>query len=537
MEFGKQRSPKSEGAGAGTILLAFAFCATLGAVVLSSCGDWSEKRRASAFSISLGSLDALISTGPLSAYEKAFVRATKNARLSADWLSLLKRGRAATAAGESGRFAKIADQARKAFPESEAIAAAAAFAYARSGRSNEALALFDSRLSPEARPSLWAEAFVVSQGALTTSTSPVASVKSADYGRLAEITGDIRAYLGATITALATGDKPEARAWLEKGLASGIAIPPELLWDCGFFEVLSERPDISAGSGELALMGDAAWMMGDSRLARRRWERSISLSPHRSWKAYVDLALMSKNSGEAAASYWARLRAAFLASPASETRDGALGAYATHLAREGRDAEALSLLADLPPDRAGALAVVALTIKDRNRPEGRFAADLERLTTERPTDPEVLGAALRALSIRGMNGEVALLRAGASRRAVTIEYGWYYDAVVLTARGDFSGAVKAITLAAGDSDPVAAFALGSLHAAMGDALKSVEDFSRSAAWSRGGRERCTAFKALGKALGDSGNLDGAAAAYKSAASADPSDSEAAILARGVSRTK
>ncbi len=529
MEFGKQRSPRSEGAKAGTVLLAFAFCATLGAALLSSCGDWSEKRRVAAFSISLHSLDALIITGPLSANEKAFARAVKNARLSADWLSLLKRGRAASAAGESGRFAKMADQARKAFPESEAVAAAAALAYARGGRSTEALALFGGRLSPEARPSLWAEAFIASRGASTP--------KSADYGRLADITGDPRAYLGATITALASGDKPSARAWLEKGLAGGAELPPELLWDCGFFEVLSERSDISAGSGELAMMGDAAWMAGDPRLARRRWERSISLSPHRSWKAYVDLALMSKDSGEVAASYWARLKAAFLSGPESETRNGALGAYATHLAREGRDAEALSLLADIPSDGAGALAVIALTIMDRSRPEGRFAADLERLTAERPTDPEVLGAALRALSIRGMYGEVALLRAGAARRAVASEYGWYYDAVVLAARGDFPGAAKAITLAAGDSDPVAAFALGSLHAAMGDVRKSAEAFSRSAAFGHSGRERCTAFKALGKALGDSGDLGGAVAAYRSAAAADPSDAEAAILVRGVSRKK
>jgi tetratricopeptide (TPR) repeat protein len=507
--------------------------------VFSACGAASEKGRASAFAASLVSLDSIISTRPTPEFEKAFSRAIRHARESSEWLSLLKRARAATAAGEAGRYAKTADLARKAFPKSEPIAAAAALAYARRGRPADALALFEGPISPEARPSLWAEAFIASRGSGGPAIGGVAVSKGADYARLAEISGDPRAFLGAAAAALEAGDRLSARAWLEKGLAGGAEAPIELLWDCGLYELLAQRQDLYAGSEELALMGDAAWMTGDSSLARRRWERSISLSPRRSWKPYSKLALMSNDNGEAAESYWARLRAAFLSGPASPARDGALGAYAAHLARAGRDVDALAILADGSEHGAGALAVLAATIKGRSQPEGRFASDLERLAAERSDDQEVLGAMLRALALRGMYGEVALLREGA-RRKVAIENGWYYDAVVLAARGDFPGAIKVIATAgdSGATDASAsarAYALGSLFAAMDDTPKSVEAFSRAAASGHGGRERCAALKALGNVLGESGDLRRAAEAYGSAAAADPSDAEAVILARGVSR--
>jgi hypothetical protein len=408
--------------------------------------------------------------------------------------------------------------------------------------------MFEGPISPEARPSLWAEAFIAARGVVSHGKGRVAAARGADYARLAEISGEPRAFLGASAAALEAGDRPSARSWLEKGLAGGADAPRDLLWDCGLFELVALSPDLSADSEKLALMGDAAWMIGDSSLARRRWERSISLSPRRSWKPYANLALISRDGGEAAESYWARLRAAFLSGPASPARDGALGAYAAHLAREGRDGEALAMLADGFERGTGANAVLAATIKGRGQPEGRFAADLERLAAERPTDPEVLGVALRELALRGMFGEVALLREGA-RRKVAIGYGWYYDAVVLAARGDFPGAAKLIeesgnagavdasASAADASASARAYALGSLCSAMGDIPKSIEAFTRAAASGHGGRERCSAFKALGYVLGESGDFKGAAEAYGSAAAADPSDAEAAILARGVSHTK
>ena len=130
-------------------------------------------------------------------------------------------------------------------------------------------------MSPEARPSLWAEAF----------SPPGARDRRdrrgglADYSRLAEVTGDPRPYLGAAALALASGDRLAARAWLEKALAGGAQAPPELLWDCGLYETLAARPDQGSGPDELALMGDAAWMSDDSSLARSRWERAIRLDP------------------------------------------------------------------------------------------------------------------------------------------------------------------------------------------------------------------------------------------------------------------
>ncbi len=463
---------------------------------------------------------------------KAFSLAFKRARESSDWLSILKRARAAEASGDSGRYVDAADRARKAFPSSEPIAAAAALAYMRGGRAADALSLFGGPISPDARPNLWAEAFLAARGAGTR-----AAPKSADYGRLAEITGEARPYLGAAALALAAGDPVSARAWLEKGIAGGAQAPSGLLWDCGLYSYLAARSDLGSGPAELALMGDAAWLSGDPILARRRWERSIALEPKASWKPYVDLALVDGDRGEAADSYWARLKAAFLSGPPSAARDGALGAFAAHLARAGRDDEALRVLAG--GAGSGPIAALALVIEGRSQPEARLAADFERLAAAKADDPEVQAAALRELAIRGMYGEVALLREGSSKRSLPVAYGWYYDAAVLAARGDFKSAAEILESAAGEGSgdagsrgPAASYALGSLYGAMGDPAKASEAFSRAVSAARGAKERCAALKALGRALGDSGDRAGASEAFRSAADADPSDPEAAILARG-----
>jgi tetratricopeptide (TPR) repeat protein len=467
----------------------------------------------------------------MSRLDRAFSLACGKARESADWLAVLKRARAAEAAGDTGRYTAIADRARKAFPESEPIAAAAALAYVRGGRPADALSLFGGPISPDARPDLWAEAFLAARG--TGAREPA---RTADYVRLAGIIGEARPYLGAAALALAAGDPNSARAWLEKGIAGGAQAPPELLWDCGLYEVLAARPDLGSGAGELALMGDAAWRTGDSSLARRRWQRAIALDPKFSWKPYVDLALMEGDKGEAADSYWARLKAAFLSGPPSAARDGALAAFSAHLARTDRDEEALRALKG--GEGSGAIAALTLFIEGRNEPEARYAADLERLVASRAGDPEVQGAALRELAIRGMYGEVALLREGAARRGLQIAYGWYYDAAVRAARGDYKGAAATIesSVAGGgetDRGPglAASYALGRLYGAMGDPVKAAAAFSRAVSAARGAGERCSALKALGNALGDSGDSAGAAEAYRAASEADPSDPEAAILSR------
>jgi hypothetical protein len=346
--------------------------------------------------------------------------------------------------------------------------------------------------------------------------------------------------------AITAGDKPAARGWLEKALAAGVQAPFGLLWDCGLFELIAALPDAAAGPSDLALMGDAAWMAGDADLAKRRWARSISLSSRLSWKPYANLALMSEPGGDLELSYWARLKAAFLAGPPSPLRDGALGAYAAHLARTGRDGEALAMLGRVTAagERvSGALAVLASAVKGRGQSEGRFTSDLERLAAEYPDDQAVMGATLRALALRGMHVELAVLRDGSRRRALPIENGWYFDAVLLAARGDYAGAIAVLESARGAAGASAAnasareFALGSLFAATDETAESAEAFAASAAAARGGRERCAALKAYGRALSASGDSAAAGQAFRSAAAADPSDVEASILARGAQRKK
>ena len=119
---------------------------------------------------------------------------------------------------------------------------------------------------------------------------------------------------------------------------------------------------------------------------------------------------------------------------------------------------------------------------------------------------------MRELAIRGMYGEVALLREGASKKSLRIAYGWYYDAAVLAARGDFKGAAEILESAAGEGTgdtgsrgPAASYALGSLYGAMGDPAKASAAFSRAVSAARGAKERGAALKALGRALGDSGD--------------------------------
>jgi hypothetical protein len=515
----------------------FAAAALAGSAVLGSCA-LAEKARAASFSASIASIDQILSTSnpfPSQARDlgRRFGLAANDAKTDSEWLSLLKRARASDAAGDDRRFAAIADRARKARPKSEPVAAASALAYLREGRAADAIALFRGLLSPASRPSLWAEAFAAS-GAKGTSGAGGAS--GADYARFADASGDPSAYLGAVVASLAEGDGAAARLWMGKALAAGADPSPELMWDCGLFAELSARPDAGAGAADLAVMGDAAWMAGDGALAARRWERSIALMPRRSWKPYANLALASSDA-EVEASYWARLKAAFLAGPSGPERDGALGAYAAHLARQGRDAEALALLraSSAPADAPGGLALLQTLIAGRAGNEGRLAAELERLAELRPEDGEVAAAAMRELAIREMYGELAVLSDGAAKRSLESRYGWYYRAAVLAARGAFKPAedilMKSLAKAAPEGAAAGWYALGSLYEATGDPAGSAAAFARASELARGARDRGDSLKAWGRALGESGDAAGAAKAYKAAAEENPSDAEAAILAR------
>jgi tetratricopeptide (TPR) repeat protein len=554
MVSGRRKAPRPERrlrlpSAAARAAAALVAGALLAAMILASCGPFSERQRASAFTSSLSAIDALLGAPPGPARDRAFAKASSLARASSDWLSILKRARRADSGGSVGLYAKTADRARKAFPGSEPLAAAAAHAYLRGGRPAEALALFRGSLSPDTRSGLWTEAFLASREAETGGPAggPPAGLPPAtasDYGRYAQFSGDARAYLGAAATVFSDGGAEggvhpserqlAARAWLERALAGGAHAPFGLLWDCGLFEVLASAPDLGSGAAELALAGDAAWMAGDAPLATRRWERSISLAPRLSWKPYVKLALMAGR-GEASSSYWARLKAAFLLGPPSRQRDGALEAYAAHLARQGGEAEALALLkgsAAGSPERSGSLEMLEASIRGRSQPEGRFAVELESLAASRPGDPLVLGAVLRALFLRASYGELSIVREAAARGRVPLAYGWFYDAALLAARGDLPAASAAVLAAGGTAGAAGDFALGSLYAAMGRPRDAAAAYARAAGSTSPGPERCAAYKGLGRALGEAGDSGGAALAFKQAAAADPADVEASILGRG-----
>jgi tetratricopeptide (TPR) repeat protein len=542
MESGRPRAPKlrARPQGAASRAAACLMAAALIAVALVSCGVLGRSR-AAAFSSSLGSIDERLSRrsgeyfGATDSRElaKLFAKAQRKASSAKDWLSLLKRANAARSAGDPGLYSSVADRAISSIPKSEPLAAAAAHAYLREGQPEKALALFKNSLSAELRPGLWAESFIVAASKPQASAS-VLKASAADYRRLAELASFPKAYLGASALALASGDRLGAAAWLEKAIAGGVRPSPELLWDCGLYETLATRYESESSSAELAMMGDAAWLVGKGDLARGRWERSLAKGPRRSWKPYSNLASISAGKEEEE-SWLARLKSAFLSGPASEARDGALAAYAAALAREGRDAEALAVLKGGEPtsSTAGLLAITELAIRGRSMPEGRLASELERLAADRPGDANVAGEALRKLYARGLFGEVAILESTASGRGLGLEYGWYYQAAMLAGRGDLAGAEKAILeSAAGAASAEGCYALGGIYAAMGGPARAAAAYSRAADAARDGGARCAAYKAMGRQLGAAGDSAAAVKAYRAALAADPRDPEAAMLARG-----
>jgi len=493
------------------------------------------------FEAALGSIDAALA-GPTSRsiVSTAFKAAYRNASDPGDWLSVLKRARTSEAAGDRGRYVEAASFALKKNPKSEPVSAVAAHAYLRSGQPEKAFALFSPRgsggrdgaaaaLSPDRRPGLWAESFV--------RAARPADATIREYARLASIVGDGTPYLGAAVSAMAEGDLAAGRYWLRKAIDERVRAPADLAWDCGLYEELSRRTDEGSGSEELAVLGDAARKAGDIEIAKARWERSIALEPRRSWKPYASLALASGAGTDSSRSYWERLRAAFLSGPKGASRDGALRAYASELAREGRDAEALRLLdGTMASDaEAGALAVLRIAILGKSEPEGRVAAGYARLAETRPDDPVVLGSRLRLLAEHGLADELVQAYDAATRRGFKPAHGWFYGAWALAARGRTAEAADLIVKAGSDeAGPAAAYSLGSLRSAQGQVKEAAELFEKAASSSSDGRTRAVALKAKGRALGASGDSYGAAAAFKAATIADPDDAEAAVLARGAS---
>jgi hypothetical protein len=539
MASGSRRSKAAERGAPGAPLMRVTAAATAAVAIVAAAAAvaMTLMMRVPAFESALRSLDSAISSSSRASLESAFAAAYRNAAGPGDWLSVLKRARASDASGDAGRYAQAAALALRAEPGSEPVSAAAAHAFLRSAMPEKALALFAPRskkgaaasLSPDARPELWAEAFA------RAGSAERATVR--DYARLASIAGDGTPYLGSAALAAGNGDLAEARYWLDKAIGEGADAPSGLMWDCGLYEGLSRRNDAASGSEELAIMGDAAWRSGDPVLAKERWERSIALGPRRSWKPYASLALSNGAYSGDSRSYWSRLRAAFLSGPAGSMRDGALRAYASELAREGRDSEALRLLDgnEASDTEKGSLQVLELAIRGRSEPEGRLASDYARLAEERPGDPVVLGARLRLLAERGRSEELAQAYDAAARRGVEPEYGWFYGAWTLASAGEAARAADLVAKRGSDAaGPAASFALASLRAELGQYVEAADLYDRAEALAQDGRARAAALKGKGRALKAAGDSLGAASAFKAAAVADPEDAEAAVLARSAS---
>jgi hypothetical protein len=493
--------------------------------------------RKPAFFAALSTFDASLAANKLPSARVAFNNACRYADGTDAWLSILKRARALDLLGEGGLYLKTAELALRKEPRSEPIAAAAAHAYLRNGKTEEAAALFTDQgskskatkktavLSPAERPTLWAEAFLCSSAAKDATTR--------DYASIAEIVDEGTPYLGAVVLSLAAHDLVAAKYWIKRALDSGATAPLPILWDCGLYTEIITSHQSSTRSDELAVLGDAAWKLGKIELARDYWSSSLACEPLRSWKCYAALALTSDNQ-EQADSYWERMRAAFLAGPRSPVRDAALRAYVVHLAAEGKDAEALRYLEGVDAAASASLHVLKTALRAKTQPEGRALAEFAALDQFMPNESEVIGARLWLLAERGRTEELIQAYESAKKRGVQPNYGWFYEAWCLSARGMISQAAEVLLREGGDeSGPAAAFALGTIRTEQSRVTEAAELFQKAASLSADGKTRAVALKAKGRALQAAGDQSAAAAAYRAAALADSTDAEAAVLARSL----
>lgn len=493
--------------------------------------------RKPAFTAALSAVDASLAAQDLASAKKALKSACRYADGTDSWLSILKRARTLDILGEGGLYLKTAELALRKEPKSEPIAASAAHAYLRNGKADEAAALFIDQgskskaikksavLSPAERPTLWAEAFLCSNAVKDATTR--------DYASLAEILDEGTPYLGAVVLSLAAHDLVAAKYWIQRALDSGATAPLPILWDCGLYTEILASPQSTTRSDELAVLGDTAWKLGKRDVAREYWSSSIASEPLRSWKCYAALAL-SSDSQEQAESYWERMRAAFLAGPRGPVRDAALRAYVVHLAAEGKDAEALRYLEGVDAAASASLHVLKTALRAKTQPEGRALAEFAALDQLMPNESEVIGARLWLLAERGRTEELVQAYESAKKRGVQPNYGWFFEAWCLTARGMIPQAAEVLLREGGDeSGPAAAFALGTIRTAQSQVTEAAELFQKAASSAADGKTRAAALKAKGRALQAAGDQSAAAAAYRAAALADSTDAEAAVLARSL----
>jgi hypothetical protein len=524
MESGSPSAPearrRSEADAPRPAFIALAKTILLAAALASSCASCAAVKR-SAFERSLERIDSALAAKEPGRAAKAYESAYRAASSAADWLSVLKRARASEAAGDRGRFVGAARRAVSAVPGSEPVAAAAAYAMLRAGDPASALALFKGRLSPDRRPTLWQECFLAA-----ASSGALAAMDPApeDFARLAEARGEARAYAGAAAAALARGEAALAASYAEKAESGGARLPAALRWDCGLYERLAGRPDAGASAEELAIMGDAAWAIGDAALARSRWQAAIAADPRASWKPYAKLAL-SSGEGDYADSAIARMKAAFL--EGGGARADAAVAYASILAARGRTEEAEAALAPFGDDAAAS--ALAMRLGGAGEPEGRLAAEAMRFAESGKQGAAGYGLAI--LAELGRADDLVALCGSLEASGRDYPDRWFYEAAARLASGDYGAAAEAVERG-GDRGPEAALELGIAYRAMGDLEKARKSLRAAASGFAEPSARCLALKELGAAAESSGAAKEAAEAYRAAAAADPSDSEAALLARG-----
>ncbi len=478
--------------------------------------------RGGAFDAALAALDSAMDSGTAKAVDSAFSRAYGKAAASADWLSILKRARVESRAG-TGRLVEAAVKASRSKPATEPVAEACAWAFLRSGKPREALALFGDTLPRERHGGLFAECLAAAARAgLVTATE----VEPVDFASIADATGRSEPLAGAALIALAHGDLPAAASWAARAREGGFRVPASLLWDCGLYAELASGPDRAEGSEpdaiELAVMGDAAWKVGDLGLARTRWMDSLALDPRSSWRSYEKLAATAAGPSEAG-SYRSRMKAAFVDAPRPAAE--AAVAVALPLVASGRGAEAATLLAPFGADPAAQ--ALRLRAESLAWPPGRTAA--EALAMASKGGAAETGYALAILFEIGAFEDLLALFDSAEARGTAYPDRWFFEAAARAARGEFARAAAAAEAAG--RGPEAGLAAGVAYRAARDPRKAAPLLEAASKGLAGPAARCAALKELGGALRDAGDADGSAAAFKAAARADPSDSEAAQLAR------
>lgn len=489
---------------------------------LASCSPSSREAR---FSSALSEIDRRLAEGRSAA--GVFAAASKRASSGADWLSLIGRSLRAEAAGDAGRAAAIAGTALHRAPGVEAVAFGAGYALLRSGHPTEVLALFPDRLSRDARPELWAEAVVA---CARVGQLPSSFVGPENMGFLGTALGEPRLYVTAAVLARERGDAAGAATWLRRAVDAGLEPPATLMWDCGLYDALAARADTDASPGELCLMGDAAWETGDFALAQERWERAIAKDPRVSWKVYVKLGLLAGTGTELQASYFNRLRAAFVDLPAGQSEPEAVAAYAGYRARSGDSAGALKLLKPYAQDVAAG--AVELAIEGLGWPENRLVSEAERFAAERPSSGVALGTALRVLFERGRFADMAILYRTGLARGLDYPYRWYYGAALEACQARYAEAIRHLRSAdPNDAGAEAPFALGTLYLRQGEPAEAIASLDRARSEAIDSRTRCSILKELGRAKMANGDSLGALAAWQEAARVDPRDPEAAMLAR------